>query len=147
MYFRNSQNLPSTPETAEVETPETAPEASAGMVSPHGIRMPAMPTALTMSAAFLSGTRTLMPLSPSSVSAFGLEMQVLRRPGHRVEHLLVILLGNLLVFGPKRLVQDLELVRVRHEERDAFGAEQRLVADLRDVEDVGHRHEPVAHGA
>jgi hypothetical protein len=28
-----------------------------------------------------------------------------------------------------------------------LGAEHRLVADLLDVEDVGHRHQPVAHRA
>lgn len=33
----DSQNLPSTPDTAEVETPATAPDASAGIVSPQGI--------------------------------------------------------------------------------------------------------------
>ena len=44
-------------------------------------------------------------------------------------------------------MQDLELVAVADQERDALGAEQRLVADLLDVEDVGHRHEAVADGA
>src|SRR5258708_18262524 len=35
--FRNSQNLPSTPDTAEVDTPDTAPDDKAGKSSPHGI--------------------------------------------------------------------------------------------------------------
>jgi hypothetical protein len=68
--LRNSQNLPSTPDTDEVDTPATAPDASAGMVSPHGISTGAMPTAAHMSCAFLSGTRIFTPFRPSSVSAF-----------------------------------------------------------------------------
>src|SRR5204863_2407519 len=68
--FRNSQNLPSTPDTEEVETPDTAPEASAGIVSPQGISTGAMPTAAHMSCAFLSGTRIFTPLSPSRLSVF-----------------------------------------------------------------------------
>src|SRR5215475_2472212 len=41
--FRNSQNLPSTPDTAEVETPATAPDDSAGRSSPHGMTIGDMP--------------------------------------------------------------------------------------------------------
>src|SRR5229473_4028830 len=63
--FRNSQNLPSTPDTAEVDTPDTAPDDSAAMVSPHGISAGAMPMALHMSWEFLSGTRILMAFSAS----------------------------------------------------------------------------------
>src|SRR6185503_1972510 len=70
--FRNSQNLPSTPDTDEVDTPATAPDDSAAMVSPHGISAGAMPMALHMSWAFLSGTRILMPFSASSDSHFTL---------------------------------------------------------------------------
>src|SRR3954470_16760735 len=70
--FRNSQNLPSTPDTDEVDTPETAPDDNAAMVSPHGIRAGAMPMALHISCAFLSGTRILMFFSASSDSAFTL---------------------------------------------------------------------------
>src|SRR3954470_19122864 len=66
MYFRNSQNFPSTPDTDEVDTPETAPDASAGMVSPQGIITGAMPTTASMSTAFLSGTRILMFFKPST---------------------------------------------------------------------------------
>ena len=68
----NSQNLPSTPDTAEVETPATAPDASAGMVSPQGIMTGAMPTAFSISTAFLSGTRILMFFSPSTPATFTL---------------------------------------------------------------------------
>ena len=70
--FRNSQNLPSTPDTEEVDTPDTAPDDNAAMVSPHGIKAGAMPMALHISCAFLSGTRILMAFSASSASAFTL---------------------------------------------------------------------------
>src|SRR5262249_29250766 len=70
--FRNSQNLPSTPDTAEVDTPETAPDDSAGKSSPHGMTTGDMPAEFQMSCAFLSATRILMPLSASTVSALTL---------------------------------------------------------------------------
>src|SRR5258708_27566786 len=70
--FRNSQNLPSTPDTAEVDTPDTAPDDSAGIVSPHGITTAAMPTTFHISWAFLSAVRILMPFNASTVSAFTL---------------------------------------------------------------------------
>src|SRR5437899_6455780 len=50
--------------------PATAPDASAGMVSPQGIMTGAMPTAFSMSTAFLSGTRILMFFSPSTPATF-----------------------------------------------------------------------------
>ena len=43
--LRNSQNLPSTPDTAEVDTPDTAPDESAGNNSPHGITTGDIPAA------------------------------------------------------------------------------------------------------
>src|SRR5258707_344252 len=70
--LRNSQNLPSTPDTAEVDTPETAPDDSAGSNSPHGMTTGAMPAEFQMSCAFLSATRILMPFSASTASAFTL---------------------------------------------------------------------------
>ena len=43
-------------------------------------------------------------------------------------------------------MQHLQLFGVVREEGNALDAHDRLVADLLDVEDVGHRHQPVAHG-
>jgi hypothetical protein len=44
-------------------------------------------------------------------------------------------------------VQDPQFLVGADQERDRLGAEHRLVADLLDVENVGDRHEPVAHRA
>src|SRR5258708_22301538 len=70
--LRNSQNLPSTPDTAEVDTPETAPDDNAGSNSPHGVTTGAMPTDAQISCALLSAVRILMPLSASTASALTL---------------------------------------------------------------------------
>ena len=64
----------------------------------------------SMSTAFLSGTRILMFFSPSTIGDLDLEVQILRRPRHDVEDLLVVARGDLLVFGPHIFVQHLQFV-------------------------------------
>src|SRR5262245_46956647 len=63
---RNSQSLPSTPDTAEVDTPVTAPDDSAAMVSAQGMSAGAIPMVLHMSWVFLSATRILMLFKASN---------------------------------------------------------------------------------
>src|SRR5205085_2362378 len=71
-YFRSSQNLPSTPDTADVATPATSPDASAGNVSDQGIDNGAMPMAVARSCPARSGMRILIARSASTASAFTL---------------------------------------------------------------------------
>ena len=108
--LRNSQNLPSTPDTAEVDTPDTAPDDSAGSSSPHGITIGAMPAEAQMSCAPLSAVRILMPFSAVDRLGLHLEMEVLVRPRHDIEDRLVVPGRDLLEFGPDVLVQDLQLL-------------------------------------
>ena len=54
MNFRNSQNLPSTPELAEVVTASMVPAASDGTTSPQGSWTAVMPTALKRAVVVLS---------------------------------------------------------------------------------------------
>jgi hypothetical protein len=69
-----------------------------------------------------------------------------RGPRHGVEDRLVELRGDLVELGPRILLQHLQFVGIADQEGHALDAQQRRIADLLDVQDVGHRHQPVAHG-
>ena len=92
------------------------------------------------------GHADLQALQAVELVGLDLGVDVLRRPRHGVEDRLVVLGRDLDELGHRVLLQHLELVGIADQEGHALDAEQRRLADLLDVEDVGHLHQPVAHG-
>ena len=123
------------------------PTPAPAMVSPHGISAGAMPMRAAHVLGVLVGHADLDALQRVERLGLDLEVQVLRRPRHHVEDGLVVLGRDLLELGPQYLCSTFSSSTLLRDEGNALDAEQRLVADLLDVEDVGHRHQPVAHGA
>ena len=109
--LRNSQNLPSTPDTAEVDTPDTAPDDSAGssLAPRHHDRRHAGGGPDILRA--LVGGADLDALERVDRLGLHLEMEVLVRPRHDIEDRLIVLGRDLLELGTDVLVQDLAAPR------------------------------------
>jgi hypothetical protein len=124
---------------------------SAAIVSPQGIRAGSCPWRCTISCAFAVGARGPSDRpAPASVSALTLRCRYCVGHGHRCR-------GSSGCSSARTLLEDSGRTYLwQHACSSSMSctmngmpsdAEDRLVADLLNVEDVGHRHEAIPHGA